>query len=266
MNIVIITAIFAFVLAFILGLSLGFFKKFFSVKEDPLTSKIRGLLPGANCGACGFPGCDGYAAAIAEGRAGINSCTAGGKSVAEQLSDLVGGEADVKPQVAMLACRGTREKSKLKGEYTGVKSCRAAKVSTGSIKNCLWGCQGFGDCVSVCKFGALSMGEDDIPKIDKKKCSGCRACAKECPQHIIWSIPGEAGAARPLCSNRNANKAMVAKNCKAGCIKCEICVKNCPEGCIEMVNGIPVVDPEKCSQCGTCVSKCPVKVMSLIYI
>jgi len=265
MSIVLITALFALALAFALGLALGFFKQFFAVKQDPLTGQIREALPGANCGACGFPGCDGYAAAVAKGDAGINSCSVGGQIVAEKLSGLVGGDANVKPQVAVLACRGTHDHALLKGEYTGVKSCRAAVISAGSIKRCSWGCQGFGDCVKVCRFGALSLGEDGIPHVDKKKCTGCRACAKECPQHIIWSIPREAKAARPMCSNLNVNKAMVGKNCKAGCIKCEICVKNCPEKCIKMVNGIPVVDYSKCSVCGACVSKCPIKVMALDY-
>ena len=264
MNIVLVTALFALVLAFSLGTALGFFKKIFAVEEDPLISQIREILPGANCGACGFPGCDGYASAVAKGAADISACTVGGKSAAEKLAALVGGSADVKPMVAVLACRGTREKALLKGQYLGVKSCRAAKISTGSIKRCSWGCQGFGDCVRVCKFDALSMGEDGLPHVDAAKCTGCKACANECPQHIIWIIPRGQKGARPICSNLNVNKVMVAKNCKNGCIKCELCVKNCPEQCIKMVNGIPVVDYDKCTSCGVCVTKCPIKVMALV--
>ena len=264
MTVVLITALFSLGLAFVLGSALGFFKEFFSVEEDPLKSQIRAVLPGANCGACGFPGCDAYAASVAKGEAGVNGCSAGGQAVAEQIVVLVGGSASVKPLVAVMACRGSREKALLKGKYIGVKTCRAAKISTGSIKRCAWGCQGFGDCTKMCKFGALSMGKDGLPHIDSAKCTGCRACANECPQHIIWVISRDVKGARPLCSNLNVNKAMVGKNCKAGCIKCEICVKNCPEGCIKMLNGIPVVDNNKCSSCGTCVTKCPIKVMALI--
>ena len=264
MSIVLITALFALALAFFLGLALGFFKQFFAVEEDPLIGQIRAVLPGANCGACGNPGCDGFAAALAGGKGTINGCPPGGQAVAKQLAAIIGGEAHVKPMVAVLACRGTREKAKLKGEYIGVKSCRATKISTGSIKLCSWGCQGFGDCVRACKFGAIALEGDGLPHIDTAKCTGCRACANECPQHIIWVIPRDQKGVRPLCSNLNVNKAMVAKNCKTGCIKCELCVKNCPEACLKMVNGIPVVDITKCTSCGTCVTKCPIKVMALV--
>jgi Na+-translocating ferredoxin:NAD+ oxidoreductase RNF subunit RnfB len=264
MTIVLMTALLSLAIAFILGLALGFFKEFFAVNEDPLIGQIRAALPGANCGACGFPGCDAYAASIVKSDAGINSCSVGGQAVAEKIAGLVGGSADVKPMMAIMACRGTHGIALLKGEYIGVKSCRAAKISTGSIKHCSWGCQGFGDCTKVCKFGAITMGEDSIPCIDTERCTGCRACANECPQHIIWVIPRDSKGSRPQCSNLNVNKAMVAKNCKHGCIKCELCVKNCPEQCIKMANGIPVVDNTKCTICGACISKCPMKVMTLM--
>jgi RnfABCDGE-type electron transport complex B subunit len=264
MNIILITAIFAAVLAFVLGMALGFFKQFFAVQEDPLIGKIRECLPGANCGACGYPGCDGYAAAVASGKAGINSCSVGGPATAEKLAALVGGSADVKPAVAIITCRGAKDKALLKGNYVGVKNCRAARISTGSIKRCSWGCQGFGDCLKVCKFGALSMSESGVPVVDYSKCTGCKACMSECPQHIIRAVPRDAIGAIPLCSNLNVLKTMVAKNCKSGCIKCELCGKNCPEGCIKMANGVPVVDHSKCTACGTCTEKCPIKVMKLI--
>jgi RnfABCDGE-type electron transport complex B subunit len=264
MSIVLTTALFALVLAFILGAALGFFKQFFAVRQDPLISQIRECLPGANCGACGYPGCDGNAAAVASRQTDINRCSVGGIEAANKLAALVGGSADVKPVAAVITCRGAEDKALLKGKYLGVKSCRAAKISTGSIKRCSWGCQGFGDCLKVCKFGALSMGEKGLPVVDYSKCTGCKACMAECPQHIIRAVPKDVIGAIPLCSNLNVLKAMVARNCKAGCIKCELCVKNCPEGCIKMANGIPVVDYSKCTACGTCTEKCPIKVMKLL--
>jgi len=263
MSIVLITALFALALAFALGLALGFFKQFFAVEEDPLIGQIRELLPGANCGACGFPGCDGYAAALAGGLSTPGACPVGGQAVAEKLSALVGGSAEVKPMVAFVACRGVVGKALPKGEYIGVKTCRAAKISTGGIKLCSWGCQGFGDCVKACKFDAITMGEDGIPRVDPKRCTACKACATECPQRIIRIIPKDQKGAIALCSNLNAVKPMVAKSCKSGCIKCELCVKNCPEQCIKMVNGIPAVDYTRCTSCGNCVTKCPIKVMAL---
>jgi len=262
MSIVLITAIFSLSLAFLLGLALGFFKQFFAVQENPLIDKIMEVLPGANCGGCGFPGCAGYAAAIAEKKADISSCPVGGKRVANKLAVLVGGNVDVKPQVAFLACHGTKEKAKPRGEYIGVKSCRAAVMATNSIVTCTWGCQRFGDCVKVCKFDALSMGDDGLPIVDYKKCTGCRACSIECPQHIIRIVPKDLNGAVPLCANLLL-KAQMSKICKGGCIKCEICVKNCPEQCMRMANGIPAVDYAKCTNCGICTQKCPLKVMKL---
>jgi Na+-translocating ferredoxin:NAD+ oxidoreductase RNF subunit RnfB len=264
MNIIIITAIFAALLALVLGVALGFFREFFAVEQDPLIGLVREALPGANCGACGFPGCDGYAAAVAAKKAGTGSCTVGGKAVAEKLASLLGGEAvQIVPIVSVLACQGSREHAPLKGEYTGIPTCRGAKLSAGGTKSCAWGCLGYGDCAAVCKFGALSIGVTGLPIIDTEKCTGCKVCITECPQQLLRDVPRDRQGAMALCSNRNPVKAMVLKTCKKGCIKCELCVKNCPEKCIVMENGIPLVDYSKCTSCGTCVEKCPTKVLQL---
>jgi Na+-translocating ferredoxin:NAD+ oxidoreductase RNF subunit RnfB len=267
MTIVLITAIFAALLALVLGIALGFFREFFAVEQDPLVGLIREALPGANCGACGFPGCDGYANAAASGQAGAGSCTVGGKAVAEKIAALLGTDAAaMTPVVAVLACQGSREHAPLKGEYTGLPTCRGAKLSAGGTKLCAWGCLGFGDCVAVCKFGALSMGEDGLPRIDREKCTGCKVCVAECPQQLLRDVPADRVGAMTRCSNRNPVKAQVMKTCKKGCIKCELCVKNCPEHCIVMENGIPKVDYSKCVACGTCVGKCPTKVIQLLKV
>ncbi|MDR0876831.1 MAG: RnfABCDGE type electron transport complex subunit B [Treponema sp.] len=265
MSIVLITAVFALVLAFILGVALGFFKKVFAVPEDPLVAQIREILPGANCGACGFPGCDGYAAALAKGTTGTGNCSVGGPAVAEKLAAITGvfGGAVVSV-VSVLACQGSKTHAPLKGNYTGLQTCRGAKLSAGGTKLCAWGCLGFGDCVSVCQFDALSMGDDGLPKVDFVKCTGCKLCINECPQGLFKGIPRGQKGSIPLCSNRNPVKTMVMKTCKIGCIKCGLCEKNCPQQCIVVKNGIPEVDYSKCISCGTCVEKCPTKVLKIL--
>jgi Na+-translocating ferredoxin:NAD+ oxidoreductase RNF subunit RnfB len=262
--IILFTALFAAALAFILGIALGFFREFFQVEQDPLIDRIREVLPGANCGACGYPGCDGYAAAMAAGSAETNRCSVGGTETAEKLSALMGVQASIVPAIAVLACQGSKAHTFPKGEYTGLATCRGAKLSAGGTKLCAWGCLGFGDCTGACQFGALTMGDDGLPRVDYEKCTGCKLCIAECPQQLLRDIPRDRRGAWVRCSNRNPLKAMVAKTCKTGCIKCGICVKNCPEVCIVMERGIPVVDYAKCTSCGTCVSKCPRKVFKLI--
>jgi len=262
--IILITAIFALALAFILGTALGFFREFFFVPEDPMTANIRAALPGANCGACGFPGCDNYASAITAGNAEINACTVGGPSVAEKIAAITGKSGgSVVQTVSVLACQGSSLHTPLKGTYTGLKTCRGAKLS-GGTKLCSWGCLGFGDCVKVCKFDALEMSDLNLPKVNFAKCTGCGLCIGECPQGLFKSVAREQKGAMVLCSNKNPVRQAVAKTCKIACFKCGLCVKNCPKQCISLDTYIPVVDLSKCDSCGTCAEKCPSKVFKVI--
>ncbi|MDR2434293.1 MAG: RnfABCDGE type electron transport complex subunit B [Treponema sp.] len=266
MSIVLITAVFALILAFVLGTALGFFRAFFAVPQDPLAGRIRNVLPGANCGACGFPGCDNYAAAIVAGNAGVTSCSVGGPSVAEKIAAITGiSGGAVLQTVTVLACQGSSAHAALKGEYTGLATCRGAKLSAGGTKLCAWGCLGFGDCVKMCKFGALTLArEKRLPVVEYAKCTGCRLCINECPQGLLRGIPKDQKGAMTLCSNRNPVKQMVMKTCRIACIKCGLCVKNCPQQCINLDDHIPVVDLVKCTSCGTCVEKCPTKAFKII--
>jgi Fe-S-cluster-containing hydrogenase component 2 len=151
----------------------------------------------------------------------------------------------------------------VKGTYTGVKNCRAAKISAAGIKLCAWGCIGYGDCQAAWKFGAISM-KNGLPVIDPAKCTGCRACIKACPQGVIRAIPKGSHGAFAVCNNRSVVKPAVKKACSTGCIKCEICVKKCPNGALTMKNGIPECDYSKCTSCGDCVNACPQKVLTII--
>jgi Na+-translocating ferredoxin:NAD+ oxidoreductase RNF subunit RnfB len=264
MSIILTTVIFAAALSLVLGITLGFFRDFFAVPEDPTTSLIREALPGANCGACGFPGCDNYASAVASGEAQSNACTVGGQSVAQKIAAVTGKEAGaVVETVAVLACQGSSLHTPLKGDYTGLKTCRGAKVA-GGTKLCTWGCLGFGDCVKMCKFGALSMTDNRLPKIDYSKCTGCGLCSGECPMGLFKTVERKQKGAMVLCSNLNPVRPTIAKTCKIACFKCGLCVKNCPEHCISLDTLIPVVDLTKCTSCGTCAQKCPCKVFKII--
>jgi len=263
---ILLTIGFSAVLAFLIGIALAFFNQKFKVERDPKIDEVRAALPGANCGACGFPGCDGYSEAVATGRAVTTKCSVGGSATAETLSKIMGidGGGAAEDKVAVLLCQGTKEKTVSKGEYNGIQTCRAAKLSTGSVKTCSYGCQGLGDCTLVCKFDALAMGEDGLPHVNYENCTGCGLCVEECPQKILTLVPRPRLGSIVLCSNRTTLKASVIKTCKVGCIKCEICVKSCPEGAITMVNGIPVTDYAKCTSCGVCVEKCPTKCYKLL--
>lgn len=264
MTVVLITIGFSFVLALVLGVALGFFREKFAVARDPLIDIVRAALPGANCGGCGFPGCDGYAEAAASKAAPPNRCTAGGSATAEAVAKIVGVEAAAEDTVAVLLCRGAHEYAPAKGEYVGVATCRSAKIATGGTKLCVYGCMGFGDCTRACKFEAIVMGDDGLPKVDYDKCTGCGMCSEACPQNIIGRVTRGKQGAIVLCSNRNPVKTRVIKTCKVGCIKCEACVRACPVQCITMKDGVPVVDYAVCTSCGTCVDKCPTKCFKLL--
>ena len=263
MSIIITTLIVSAALAFLIGVGLGFFQEKFKVERDPRIDKIREALPGANCGACGFPGCDSYAEAVAQGEA-PGKCTVGGSKTAAAIADTLGVSVSAEDMAAVLMCQGTSDKAPAKGHYVGIPSCAAAKISAGGTKLCAWGCLGYGDCAAACTFGAISVGADGLPRIDEKKCTGCGNCVAACPQRIIALLPRKRQRVLPLCSNRNVVKAMVRKTCTIGCFKCELCVKNCPSQAIRIENQLPVVDYAKCSLCNSCVTKCPSKAFSLI--
>jgi Na+-translocating ferredoxin:NAD+ oxidoreductase RNF subunit RnfB len=264
MNIVVITAIFAAGLALVLGVALGVFRKVFHVETDVLVGLIRETLPGANCGACGFPGCDGFASAVAARTAPPDKCTVSSAEETKKRGGLLGVDASAVPKVAFLACQGTTDCAKPKGVYTGTPSCRGAKISAGGTKLCAWGCLGFGDCAKVCSFGAISIGTNGLPQIDGTRCTGCGKCTAECPQLILRQIPREQKGAIALCANRNTIKPAVRKSCAVGCIKCGACVKKCQAEAIKLEGGVPVIDYAKCTSCGVCLTSCPSKVFAIL--
>ena len=241
------------------GLALSYSSKKFAVEIDERVEKVRGVLPGANCGGCGFSGCDQYAEAIGEG-AEINLCPVGGSNVVSQLSEIMGVDsASGEKMVARVMCNGTWDKVSIKFDYDGIIDCRSAATMAGGPSSCVYGCEGMGSCKRVCPFGAIEV-ENGLARINEEKCSGCTKCVIECPKGIIKMVPAKAEYS-VTCSNHEKG-AVARKNCQVACIACQKCVKECPEEAISMNDMCAVIDPSKCVNCGKCIKVCPTGAIS----
>lgn len=247
------------VVGILAAILLGVASEKFKVQVDEKEIKVREILPGNNCGGCGYPGCDGLAAAIAKGEAKPNACPVGGEEVAKQIASIVGGDVDSEKLVAHVKCIGDCVKAKDNYEYVGPKNCKiAANTPGGGPKGCSYGCLGYGSCKEACQFDAITI-VDGIAVIDKEKCKSCGMCVAQCPRKIIQMVPYEANVIIE-CNSKDFGKD-VKDNCQAGCIGCGLCQRNCPEEAITMEGKLPVIDYSKCTGCGTCKEKCPVKVI-----
>ncbi len=244
------------------GVILALASKVFAVEADPRQDAIAEVLPGANCGGCGFAGCSAYAAAVAAGKAPVIMCPVGGPAVAAQVAAIMGVEAAATVRMAAnVNCTGGG-KDHQKYLYVGVNDCLAAtRLPGGSSMECAYGCMGLGTCVKRCQFDAIHI-VDGVAKVDKEKCTGCGACIEDCPRHVISLVPADLPVNIP-CNSKDAGK-VVTKVCSNGCIACNLCVKNCPVQAITMENFLARVDYTKCTGCGTCVSKCPRKLIVMV--
>lgn len=232
----------------------------FKVEVDEKEIAVRELLPGSNCGGCGYPGCDGLAAAIAKGEAAVNACSVGGGAVAEKIGTVMGVEAgETVRMTAVVKCAGTCEEAKDIYEYVGPQDCRLAAASpNGGAKGCTYGCLGFGNCAKACPYDAIILIKG-IAYVDREKCKACKRCVAACPRHLIEIVPYEL-AQIVRCNSHDKGKD-VKSVCNTGCIGCTLCARNCPNEAITMDNNLAHIDSDKCTNCGTCVEKCPVKII-----
>jgi RnfABCDGE-type electron transport complex B subunit len=238
------------------GILLAVFIRFFGIEEDEREVKIREVLPGINCGACGYKGCNDYAAALAKGEAAPNLCVPGAESVAKELGEILGMESVPKPKdvIAFVHCNGTCSVAAEKAIYEGISTCKARSEIYGGPKACSYGCLGCGDCMNVCISNAISV-EKGIARVDTSRCVGCGMCVRNCPRGVISMIPQEA-ATVVYCNSRDKG-ADAKKACKNACIGCKKCEKVCPEGAISVIKNCAVIDYNKCTGCGVCAGACP---------
>lgn len=244
----------------IIGVLLGIAGEKLQVEVDEKELQVRELLPGNNCGGCGFPGCDGLAKAIASGEAAVDSCPVGGVAVANQISEVMGVDLEEsEKRVAFVRCGGTCEKSKKKYNYYGIEDCAKAVIAPGGgDKGCSYGCLGYGSCVRECLFDAIHI-IDGIPIVDKEKCVACGKCIKACPKNLIEMIPYSAEYQVQCMSNDKGKEVKLV--CDAGCIGCKLCTRVCESDAITVENNLAKIDYDKCINCGKCAEKCPVKII-----
>ena len=241
------------------GIVLALADKKFAMEENPLIKEVEEVLPKGQCGACGYAGCAKYAEAVVEKtEVPPNLCIPGKKAVAEKVAELTGKKASAaEPQYAQLKCRGTKTAAVMAASYKGIPDCAAAKLIQGGPKACKYGCLGFGNCVRVCPFGAMTMGADGLPVIEKDICTGCGKCVTTCPQGLLV-LQSLRAPVQVSCSSHDKGPA-ARKSCKNACLGCGLCMRNCANGAIKIDKFVAVIDSNKCLNCTdtTCLSKCP---------
>jgi electron transport complex protein RnfB len=249
-------------IAVLLGILIVIVSHFFQLPVNEKKEELLAAMPGANCGGCGFAGCDGYAQFLADGATNTALCTVGGAACSIELASILGIDASfAEPRIVRLLCQGTTDNTHRRYEYLGTQTCNAAHGLLGGPGACTYGCLGFGDCITVCAFGALSK-IDGIIQVDPNECTACGQCVTMCPKDLLQLHPISAEVT-VRCKNTWPG-AQTKKNCSVGCIGCQKCAKVCPVGAITMSGPLAVVNQDICTRCGACVPVCPTK--SIVFL
>lgn len=257
----VVTIIFLAIVGALAAVLLYVVSKKFHVEEDPRIEQVNEVLPGANCGGCGYPGCSGFARACveAEDMDGL-FCTVGGNDTMLKVADILGRVAvQADPKVAVVRCNGTCEARPKVNQYDGATSCAIAAATYGGETGCSFGCLGMGDCTLSCGFDAIKMSpETGLPEVDEDKCTACGACVKACPKMIIELRKKGPKSRRIYVSCVNKEKGGVAKKaCNNACIGCSKCFKECKFEAITISQNLAYIDYNKCRLCRKCVEACP---------
>ena len=237
----------------------------FKVYEDPRIDEVEKMLPGANCGGCGYPGCRGFAdAMVANDDISALYCNVAGADLMGQIATHLGKATPIKEaQVAVVKCNGSCTNRKRTNSYDGTQSCAIQASLYGGETACSFGCLGCGDCVTVCDFGAIKIDKKTLlPVIDDKLCTACGSCVTACPKTIIELRKKAPRRKKIFVSCSNYDKGGVArKACDAACIGCGKCVKVCPFDAITIDKNLAYIDSFKCKLCRKCVAECPTKAI-----
>lgn len=240
---------------------ISFLAKKLHVDQDPRIDAVRGLLSGANCGACGEAGCDAFAKSLVEGKNGLSACPSTSAENKEKIGEILGISADgEETEVRVICCGGNNCKDKY--SYQGYGDCKSMELLAEGRKLCPVGCMGMGSCVDACHYDAIEVNDEGFAEVNQENCIGCGACIDACPKDLIQRVPKKA---KILISCSNHGKGKEVKSiCATGCIGCTLCVKACKYDAIKMENNLPVIDYNKCVGCLECVAKCPTKVIRQI--
>ena len=254
-------------LGLILSIGLVIADKKLNVEEDPLTKEIVSVLPGLNCGACGFPSCQAYAEQVARAKAGVGCCVVGGEDIQSKLAAIMTVEFEKEEtEIAAVRCQGGEKECKRRFRYQGVLTCRANNLLNGGDKACVYGCLGLGDCVRVCPFEAIELNDNSLPMVKEHICTGCGLCVKACPRDVIYLIPQ---SQKIYLGCMSQDKAMAVKEiCTIGCFACTLCAtpKVTPGDLIVMQNNLPLIrvgDIRDWKALDQAVAKCPAKCFVL---